>query len=287
MGMLPSVIYAQIAIGYISTPTNIQNMLRDQLPVEWRVFLLGIFSLETWFTLLYLTAIICVIWGGLGYFLSAHKYKRKYYNLNDSIQSLDSKIRELETEVDDLKAKNDSNSINCYEFFSRFVYNNYYGKFGLTANERISLYRLDMDLFSCIGRHSDDDLYRTKPNRFYNRNMGCIEKVWKTGYYQHVIPHDPILDFEAWKKYNIEHFGFDASLLNNINMKSVSLQGFRIKNERLETIAVLIFESTKSDGLKFQKIKRAIDQEVKNLCHLIEALENHMPSLEAAREEGF
>ena len=42
-------------------------------------------------------------------------------------------------------------------------------------------------------------------------------------------------------------------------------------------------------GLKFEKIKRVIQvaREQKNLCHLLESLENHMPSLESAHSEGF
>lgn len=222
----------------------------------------------------FFTALIGLISGSISSHVTGSLLKKTYKRITQ------------ENEL--LQAQNSSNSIDCYKFFSLYIYNNYFTKFNLSRNERISLYKLDMDLFSCVGRYSDDETYNTKPDRFYPRNIGCIENVWKTGYFQYVIPHDPSLDLEAWKQHNIEKFGFEKATLDRMHMHSQALQGFRIKNDKQKTIAVLIFESTEKTGLKFEKIKTAMtNRELKNLCHMLESLENHMPSLENAHSEGF
>lgn len=279
--LVPTV-YSFATFGYIGIPTNIQEMVRHQLPLELRSYLLSLLTIEQWFTLLFISAVACVLWGSLGGYLKGSLLKKANKRITDENTQL------LE-ENEQLLAQNDSNSINCFQFFSRYIYNNYYTKFKLTANERISLYKLDMDMFSCVGRYSSNEVYKTKPNRFYPRNVGFIESVWEKGYFQHVIPHNPQKNLEDWNKYNIEEFGFDLEVLERMNMKSQALQGFRIQNDKQETVAVLIFESTNKTGLSFEKIKTAMTatREQRNLLHLLESLENHMPSLASAHSEGF
>ncbi|KAA1205793.1 hypothetical protein F0Q16_17700 [Vibrio cholerae] len=272
-GLIPG-IYSIITFGYIGIPTNIQEMIRHQIPVGLRSYLLNIFSIDQWFTGLFITAFIGAIWGSLGNYTTSSLLKRTY--------------RRILAENELLEQKNSSNAINCYELFSRYIYNNYFSKFALSPNERISLYKMDMELFLCVGRHSDNELFKIRPSRLYPRNVGCIEKIWQTGYFQVVIPHDPSKELSKWKEYNIEEFGLDDSTLDNMKMKSRSLQGFRIQNSQLKTVAVLVFESVNPDGLKFTKIRAAMTaREQQNLCHLLESLDSHMPSLEAACLEGF
>lgn len=271
--LIPS-IYSIIAFGYIGIPENIQAMVRHQFPIEFRSYLISLMRLEDWFTLLFITALIGVIWGSFGGYVTGSLLKNTY--------------KRIFQENELLQAKNSSNSIDCYNFFSQYIYNNYFTKFKLSANERVSLYKLDMDLFSCVGRYSDDELFKTKPDRFYPRDIGCIESVWKKGYFQHVTPHDPRVDLDAWNQHNINEFGFEQATLDRMKMKSQSLQGFRIKNDKQETVAVLIFESIEKTGLKFENIKgKMTTRELKNLCHMLESLDNHMPSLENAHSEGF
>jgi len=272
-GLYPG-IYSVLALGYIGIPTNIQEMLRHQLPIEYRVLALNFWNLEQWFTVLFITAFIGAIWGGVGSQL-------KFAILNKI-------YRKVAEENAQLKEKNSSTAINCYELFSHYIYNSYFAKFGLTSNERLSLYKLDMDLFLCVGRYSENELFRQKPNRLYPRDVGCIETAWKTGKVEEVIPFDSETEFEQWKKYNIDNHRFEDSVLNNMKMKSRAFLGFRIQNVQKQTLAVLIFESTKANGLKFSKIKAAMTQrELQNICHLLESLSSHIPSLQAASMEGF
>jgi hypothetical protein len=272
-GLYPG-IYSVLALGYIGIPTSIQEMVRHQLPLEVRAWALNFLSLEQWFTALFISALIGAIWGGIGSQLKFSFLKKVY--------------RKVIEENDQLKEKNSSTAINCYELFSHYIYNNYFAKFSLTSNERLSLYKLDMDLFLCVGRYSENEIFRQKPNRLYPRDVGCIETVWKTGKVEEVIPFDSETEFDKWKEYNIDKHGFEDFVLNNMKMKSRSFLGFRIQNTQKQTVAVLIFESIKANGLKFSKINTAMTQrELQNICHLLESLDSHMPSLQAASLEGF
>ncbi|OBU20671.1 hypothetical protein [Photobacterium aquimaris] len=280
LGLIPS-IYSIIAFGYIGIPTNIQEMVRHRLPSDFRAKLLDFWVLEEWFTALFISAFICAIWGGLGGHVTRSILKTTYHRLKRENE-------QLQEDNQQLHEKSNSKTINCYDLFSRYIFNNYFSKFVLTSNERISLYKMDMDLFLCVGRYSDNEVYRTRPNRLYPRNIGCIEKIWQTGYFADVNPYSPEDDLPNWKMHNITEFSIDNETLDNIKMKSRALQGFRIQNNQKKTVAVLVFESINADGLKLSKIKRAMtDREKQNLCHLLESLENHMPSLEIASSEGF
>ncbi|RZM80365.1 hypothetical protein C3B51_12460 [Pseudoalteromonas rubra] len=279
-GLYPS-IFGAISFGYIGIPTNIQEMIRRQLPEGWRSYLLELLNLEQWFTLLLGLAVLGVVWGGVGSHLRTSLIKKHY----EKVKEENRRVKECKGR---LKQEIDSKVVNCYDFFSYYLHNNYFSKLGLSIDERVSLYRLDLDLFVCVGRYSDNEEYKQRPSRVYSRNEGCIAKVWQRGVYQDVIPFDPSLDLEGWVSYNVEKHSFDEETVRQINMKSRAFLGIRIQNSKQETIAVLIFESINDNGLKFSKIQKSVNTvEKNNLCHLFESLESHMPNLQIARAEGF
>ena len=86
----------------------------------------------------------------------------------------------------------------------------------------------------------------------------------------------------------MDNFGFTEEEASRIRMKSRSFYGIRLRNAQQETIAVLMFESLNPNGLSFGKMNSFfVEREKKNITRLIESLENHIPSLEMARSEGF
>jgi hypothetical protein len=96
------------------------------------------------------------------------------------------------------------------------------------------------------------------------------------------------MNMQAWIDYNVENYNFTEEELSNIRMKSRAFYGIRLKNTRNETIAVILFESLRQNGLPFGKLRRLLnDQERTNLAALVESLGEHIPTLESAREEGF
>lgn len=271
-GLYPTVLSA-IGFSYIGIPSNLQETIRHSIPLVIRENMLTLFTTEQWLIVLLACTVICAIWGGVG--------------SNITVWLIQKKHKEVVDDYELLKQDRDSKSINCYRLFSNYLYG-YYERFGLTTNERVSLYKLDMDRFSCIGRHSDNEIFKAKPSRLYPQNEGCIAKAWQVGKVQDADAPSPEENLENWVSYNVDNFDFSEDVLMNIKMKSRSFYGFRLRNIQNETIAVLMFESLDDDGLKFGKFDRFFNEhEKKNITHLIESLEKHIPSLEMARQEGF
>jgi hypothetical protein len=271
-GLYPTILSA-IGFSYISIPSNLQETIRRALPLQIREHMLMLLTTEGWLIALLAFTVVCAIWGGVGSNITVWLIKKKHKAVLDDYELL--------------KQDRDSKSINCYRLFSNYLYG-YYERFGLTTNERISLYKLDMDRFSCIGRHSDNEIFKAKPNRLYPKDEGCIAKAWQVGKVQDADAPYPEENMASWINYNIDKFNFSEETLTNIKMKSRSFYGFRLRNTQNETIAVLMFESLDVDGLKFGKFDRFFNEhEKKNITHLIESLEKHIPSLEMARLEGF
>ncbi len=271
-GFYPTILSA-IGFSYIGIPSNLQETIRHSIPLMIREHMLMLFTTEQWLIVLLTVTIICVIWGGVGGNITVWLIKKKHKEVVDDYELL--------------KQDSDSKSINCYKLFSNYLYS-YYERFGLTTNERVSLYKLDMDRFSCIGRHSDNEIFKAKPSRLYPNNEGCIATAWQVGKVQDAAAPDPEYSLENWVNYNVNKFNFSENVLMNIKMKSRSFYGFRLRNTQNETIAVLMFESIDSDGLKFGKLDRFFNEhEKKNITHLVKSLEKHIPSLEMARQEGF
>jgi hypothetical protein len=271
-GLYPTILSA-VGFSYIGIPSNLQETIRHSIPLEIREHMLMLFTTEQWLIVLLACTVFCAIWGGVGSNVTVSLIKKKHKEVVDDYELL--------------KQDRDSKSINCYRVFSNYLYG-YYERFELTSNERVSLYKLDMDRFSCIGRHSDNEIFKAKPSRLYPNNEGCIAKAWQIGKVQDASAPNPKDGLESWVSYNIDKFNFSEEILMNIKMKSRSFYGFRLRNTQNETIAVLMFESLDPDGLKFGKFDRFFNEhEKKNITHLVKSLEKHIPSLEMARQEGF
>ncbi|MBV1952279.1 MAG: hypothetical protein KUG64_08820 [Cycloclasticus sp.] len=270
--LLPTIISA-IGFSYIGVPESLQITIRRWIPEIIREHMLWVCSTSSWLIILLAISVICLIWGGVGSHVSMALIKKKFKELFASHESL--------------RQESESKSINCYSLFSNWLYS-YSKHLGLTTDERVSLYKLDMNLFSCIGRYSENELFNSKPTRFYPRGQGGISKAWEVGIFEDTSAPDPVDNMQAWTTYNIENYNFTEKELSNIRMKSRAFYGVRLKGFSNGTIAVVLFESLNPNGLPLGKLKRLLnDQEKMNLSALIESLDKHIPTLESAREEGF
>lgn len=270
--LVPTIVSA-IGFAYIGIPEGLQITVRRWLPEIIREHLLLLCTTATWLIVVLVISVVCLIWGGLGSHVTLALLKRKCRDIYESYLSL--------------KQESESKTINCYRLFSNWLYS-YSNHLGLTVDERVSLYKLDMNLFSCIGRYSENELFNSKPTRFYPREQGGISRAWEVGTFQDTEAPDPEENMQAWVDYNVNNYNFTEEELSNIRMKSRAFYGLRLKNSSNETIAVILFESLKQNGLPFGKLGRLLnEQEKTNLTALIESLNEHIPTLESAREEGF
>ena len=270
--LVPTIVSA-IGFAYIGIPEGLQITVRRWLPEIIREHLLLLCTTATWLIVVLVISVVCLIWGGLGSHVTLACLKRKRRDIYESYLSL--------------KQESESKTINCYRLFSNWLYS-YSNHLGLTVDERVSLYKLDMNFFSCIGRYSENELFNSKPTRFYPREQGGISRAWEVGRFQDTEAPDPEENMQAWVDYNVNEYNFTEEDLSNIRMKSRAFYGLRLKNSRNETIAVILFESLKPNGLPFGKLRKLLnEQEMTNLTALIESLNEHIPTLESAREEGF
>ncbi|MGI2860502.1 hypothetical protein ACRTDL_20150 [Shewanella algae] len=266
-------IISAIGFAYIATPDKTRSVIKSYIPADIKSYMLSLFAKEEWILILLFISIVCVIWGGIAPNVSLSMLKRKFKKIDD--------------ENTQLKSDRESKVIDSYKLFSTYLYA-HFSHLKLSPDERVSLYKLDFDIFTCIGRYSDNEIYRSKPNRPYPKDNGCIAKAWAIGSYQDTDAPCPNEDVEAWITYNVDKYGFSDDELRNIRMKSRSFYGARFRNSQQVSIAVIVFESLNPDGLPFGKIKRLLsDHEEKQLCILIETLESHIPKLEYSNAEGF
>jgi len=272
LSLLPAIL-SIVGLSLLGAPHAVQRFLWNCLPVWLKEHMLMLLSANGWLVLILLLSIFFAVWGGVGSHTMVNLLKKKYRRV----------LRESEA----LKAENESKNIDSYKFFSNYLYG-YYKRLGLGVDERVSLYRLDMEMFSCVGRYSDNEYFKSKPNRLYPKNEGCIAMAWEKGIVQDADAPDPGLSIEDWKAYNVEKFNFSPETVDRIKMCSRAFLGVRLKNTQKETVGVLMFESTKNDGIPFGKVRRFFsDHETRNVAHLIDSLDGHIPSLEAANAEGF
>lgn len=273
-------IFSVVGFAYIAIPPHVQELVRHFLPSGARERMLGLFDADEWLIALLSFSILFAIWGGLGNQITVRFVKKKYKEVIE-------KHKEVTEEYDLLKLDHESKSINCYKLFTNYLFG-YCRRFNLTPDERVSLYKLDMNMFSCIGRHSDNEIFKSKPDRLYPQDEGCISVAWEVGAVRDLGAPDPTVDLDEWIEYNIEKFNLSSDTLRNMSMKSRSHYGFRLRGRQNETIAVVMFESLNPGGLKYVTLDRFFtEDEKRNITSLVEALESHIPSLEVAKSEGF
>lgn len=270
--LIPTIVSA-VGFAYIGIPESLQITTRRWIPEMIREHMLWVCSADIWVLVILVASVICLIWGGVGSHVTSSLYRKKFIKQFLSYETL--------------KQESESKSINCYRLFSNWLYS-YSTYLNLTTEERISLYKLDMNMFSCIGRYSENEIFNSKPTRLYPREQGGISRAWEVGVFENSEAPDPDENMQAWINYNISNYNFTKDELLAIRMKSRAFYGVRLKNKHNITVAVILFESLKPNGLSFGRLKRLLNaQEKMNLTALIESLNEHIPTLEAAREEGF
>jgi hypothetical protein len=222
--LYPTIISA-MGFAYIGIPESLQITIRRWIPEVIREHMLFIFTTSSWFLVLLALSVLCLIWGGVGSHVTLALIKKKFkalFGFNET-----------------LKQESESKSINCYRLFSNWLYS-YSTHLRLTTGERVSLYKLDMNMFSCIGRYSENEIFNSKPTRLYPREQGGLSRAWEVGVFENTEFPDPEENLQAWTSYNMENYNFTKEELLNIRMKSRAFYGVRLKNYHNTTVAVIL-----------------------------------------------
>jgi hypothetical protein len=159
-------------------------------------------------------------------------------------------------------------------------------RFGNT--ERISVYTQDSDAFIMLGRYSKNPEYQKPGRAIYPNDEGCIARAWRNGECFIADLPDPTQVIDDYLGCLEEDWNIPRDTGQAFKMKSRSLSAFAIEGSDRHRIAVVVFESTRTDVLKFDRIRQAMRQtEGVRLSDLIEKLRPLKPSPEYASKEGF
>lgn len=262
-----------ILVSYISIPSQLRARVNNFAPDYIKDYVLAHVSYNSFLIFLFFVSISFLLVGNIGSNVDASVSRRR--------------LKLIKRENEELKTNNEKILVDCYDVFSTFI-KGYYVRLNMGPDERASLYKYDAGSFLCIGRYSNNEFYRRNPKNIYPANKGIIKRAWRQNTFEDASAPDPNVNIGKYIRYQVETYGYDEGAIEGMRMKSRSYYAIRIKKLDTNSVAVLLFESTQPNGLKFGKIRKHITlEEQRKLGALIGALENHMPSLDVAEKEGF
>lgn len=119
-----------------------------------------------------------------------------------------------------------------------------------THTERISVYKVDNNLFKLIGRTSEDPTLMEKGRDCYPIDEGFISIGWKTGeYFIDDLPC-PVQKFTEYYKEVNKISPIPKEVVSTMKMKSRNFFIYRINGYNGTAKALLVFESTLSNKFK-------------------------------------
>jgi len=269
-----------VGFAYIALPTNLQINVRRLFPYEFRELCLSYFSTHEWIFLLFIVSALCLCWGAIS-------PKAELSKCQKHIDFIESEYKTLSNEHIGLRQDYEEKLLDCYQIFSDhciLIFN----RLKLTSNERVSIYKLELDHFRCIGRFSTNESFKAKPDRMYAKSIGVLGLAWERGGLSEAESPCPVTELEKYLEFHHTRYRIPKDLARNSNMKSRAFCAVRIEDYRQAPIAVIIVESTEKNGVPFGKIGLHVNrEEQRRLASLIDGLSSHMVSVEHAHEEGF
>lgn len=161
-----------------------------------------------------------------------------------------------------------------------------YKSLGLGINERISVYKVDADRFSMIGRHSDHVTFASPRRKLYHKGQGIVHKAWEIEWSEAVIHSDPIGNLDGYCEELSRKHGMSTAVSRRMRMKSRAYKALALTGSRSGRIAVVVVESIDRRALDHVQ-REDLENWVRPLIVMIEALENHFSRLDDAIAEGL
>ncbi|MCI5049238.1 MAG: hypothetical protein MRY32_02765 [Rickettsiales bacterium] len=150
-------------------------------------------------------------------------------------------------------------------------------RFNFGHSHRVSIYKYDKDLkcFFRVARHCQRVDWSDGGHReSYLSDKGIISKVWKDEDFKIKGLPDREKNFYGYSmELDREGVGLPDDVLKKMRMPSRSYCGFKVHDpNEPHSLGVIIFESTKPNGLKYRRLKRFMhSSEGKLLAQLTES----------------
>ncbi|WP_437561131.1 hypothetical protein [Sorangium sp. So ce542] len=161
--------------------------------------------------------------------------------------------------------------------------------FGFSENERVSVYRKVNNTFLLLARYSRNPTYDDPGRAVYPINQGVIWAAWSAGTASVRDLPNPEKDLSTYVSAHTTRWQIPEEVVSGFKMKSRCYTAFGINDTRdMNRIAVIVFESTSSAGLKSETIVRQLESgEARRIASMLEELKNFEPTPEYAQKEGF
>lgn len=181
--------------------------------------------------------------------------------VNDENTTLSNKIKQLENDIEELN----SDFISMFNTQIAVIF--YKLSFG--ANERISIYKHEVDKFIILGRYSSNPVHTKIRENIYPDNEGFIQLAWESPDGEHFIDNIP-----EPRNGNIKDYLNVICSSCNINKERVKKMRMRSRNYYLKSLnditgmrrnAIIVIESTDTRKLDKIKILEVLNEQEKNL----------------------
>jgi hypothetical protein len=162
-------------------------------------------------------------------------------------------------------------------------------QFGLTRNERVTVYLYKGDHFINIVRYSEHPTYIKNGRARYPEDEGMIAKAWENGEAYEVI--DTKYKNKRYNEQLRKRLNITADVADRLTMKARCHAAFVIRDlGNKKNIGVIVFESVSPNGIDYEKIKKAMREiEGERIARLLESCTviSLEPQPVIAAKEGF
>lgn len=212
-------------------------------------------------------------------------------NLQGSVQSLKEKLDESEDEkrsaIDQAQQETFSMTQGFLEMLDAqlAILANQVLKLGDT--ERVSVYKYSESQFWLLCRYSKNPEFAKRGRQAYPDDQGCIGEAWHYGEsYVDDLP-EPSSSHEYEERFRVQ-WHIPVEVTRNFRMKSRSYAALAIEDRSFRRVAVIVFESTRTNVLKLEGLKSVLDNtEGPRFAGFIDKVKPFEQSLLYARERGF
>ena len=159
---------------------------------------------------------------------------------------------------------------------------------GFGDTERISVYKHDDGMFRLLGRYSKNPVFQKRGRPTYPDDQGCIGAAWRNG--EAIVEKlpDPSTDLGEYAGCLHRDWDIPVDVSTGFRMRSRSLAAFALEDTHDRRIAVIVFESVRTDVLVYDTLREVVKStENRRLTAFIDKMKPFEAVPGLAQERGF
>jgi hypothetical protein len=162
-------------------------------------------------------------------------------------------------------------------------------RYGLTAEERVSVYAFDgVDALYQLARHSENTALKHPGRERYPYDQGYLGQAWRgeADVYAALVP-DRSVDPDGYRRYHAE-LGLPGEVIDDLTMSSRAYFGFAVYDPAgNQRVGVVMIESMRAQGLTAVKDQVAETDRLSLGGLILLTRPTSSPAVSRARRSGF